>query len=867
MAYAIRRYYCCSVLLLLSILPAARPAAAAIAPDITSLSYIKSALSTPVRLAADSSGSMYVSDPRSGGVVKLASDGSHTATIPAGAGILGVAVALSGELLVSKGSSIAVYSSAGVKLKEFGTFGKANAITITKTGEVFVSDSLNNNVQVFNPDYSPRNLGASNSFGTAGTASGQFRQPTGIAYEKVSDQIAVVDTRNGRIQFFSTSGVYQKSIGSFGAGPLQFTSPQSVSFEYSSDQTTLKRIYVVDAFQSTVQIIDGVTAEFVRYVGGYGITDGKLAAPSDVIFDKYSRLVVANGTGRLSLFGVADPSTGPFLQINAIPQASNLSVLTISGTTTGTSVTINGVPVSVNGTFWSGSVNLVPGVNAFSVVATDANGSTSRTVSITALAPATNPVSLTVSPVASQTSQSSLALSGTVTQGGTVTVNGAPATVNATNWNANITLSAGVNNIRISASKSGMGTSTIDVAVTLDTSTPVIASRLPSLGSVFSTPLQTVSGTVSAAGATTIVVTVNGTAKAVPVSDGVFSIPIILAQGNNSISVVAVNSFGITSQDLTSSVTYDPQAPRVTIASPSAAVSGVPIYRLEGTAPSGSSVTVNGSAVTLNGTGWSTDVQLSSGMNGFEVKASQPSGVSATAMTSVDYSPGSPSLRITSPAKDTPVASSAYTMGGTASPGAVVTARINGVPASVATSTSGVFSLALPTMTTTTGTYTVTVNVTDTSGATSTSTRSIIYDPNPPVINTVSTYPIKMTAPGGVLTAKDKNGPVGNVTVTNGVATLDLTGVTYDPSTLNIQALSPAGLSSRTGSFNGAANPVLADALRALRISAKLEAAPPFGQMLTGDIAPLANYESQPDGKIGLDDVVVILDRVLGIIP
>ena len=254
-------------------------------------------------------------------------------------------------------------------------------------------------------------------------------------------------------------------------------------------------------------------------------------------------------------------------------------------------------------------------------------------------------------------------------------------------------------------------------------------------------------------------------------------------------------------------------------------------------------------------------------MNGFEVKASKSSGVSTTAMTSVAYSPGSPSLLITSPAKDSPVASSTYTMTGTASSGAIVTARINGVPASVVTSASGAFSLAVPAMSTATGTYMVTVSVTDTSGATSNSTRSIIYDPNPPVIIGVSESPIKVSAPAGVLVANDKNGPVGTVAVTNGVATLDLTGVTYDQATLNIQAFSPAGLSSRNGDINADGKLDIADALKALRILANLDPAPSFVQMLRGNVAPLVNYESQPDGKIGLDDVVVILDKVLGRIP
>ena len=871
MTVSLHRFICCSALFLVSLIPGANQALAAIAPDVTTLATISSGLSTPVRLAADSAGALYVTDPRGGGIVKFLNNGSYATTVPAAAGILGLAIASNGDILVSQGTSVAVYSSVGVKQREFGTFGKANGIAVTKTGEIFVVDSLNNNIQAFIANYTPRN-GTANSFGGSGATVGKFLQPTGIAYEKVADQLAVTDTRNGRVQFFSTSGLYQKSIGSFGAGPLKFTSPQSVSFEYSSDQTTLKRVYIVDAYQSTVQVVDGSTGEFIRYIGGYGVTDGKLISPSDVLFHSNgssNQLVVANGTGKLSLFGVADPSKGPYLQINTVPQATNLKTLIISGTTTGTSVTVNGVAATLSGTSWSAVVSLSVGVNPITVVATDASSlTTTLTSSVTATAPAADPVMVTVSPVPSVTSQAALTLKGTVTPGAAVTVGIVVATVDAAGaWTATVTLTPGANALRVSASKLNMGTSTADVSITLDTSVPVIATRLPSSGSVFSTPLQTVSGTVSSSYATTIMLTLNGVTRAVPVSDGVFSIPLELTVGRNSVSISVVDSNGVASQPLVSSVMYDPQVPRISITSPAAAESGTATYRLTGTVPAGSSVTINGTLnAAVSGTTWSADVPLSTGINGFEVKATAaaPSTVSTTAMTSVTFSPGFPSLAITSPAKDSPVATANNTFFGAASPNSTVTARVNGTPAPVTISPTGAFSVALPVITTT-GTYTVTVNATDPTGATSTSTRSIIYDPTPPTIITLSTSPIKVTA--AVLAANDKNGAVGTITYSGGVATLDLTGVSFDPATLNIQAFSPAGLSSRSGSFTGAPKPTISDALRALKISANIDPAPSFTERLSGDVAPMVNFESRPDGIIDLDDVVVILNKVLSIIP
>lgn len=857
------RSFCCSALLILSLLPGVKQASAAIAPDVTSLTSIAAALSTPVRLASDSAGSLYVSDPRGGGIVKFASNGSHTATYSTAAGILGLAIASNGEILVSQGTSVAVYTAAGVnKQTPFGTFGKANGIAVTSSGKIFVVDSLNNEVQIFNADYT-----GAGKFGGSGTTAGKFLQPTGVSYEKVSDQIAVTDTRNGRIQFFSTAGVHQKTIGSFGAGPLKFTSPQSVSFEYSADQSTLKRIYVVDSFQSTIQVIDGTTFEFIRYIGAYGVTDGKLVTPSDILFDKNNRLVVANGTGKLSLFGVADPTTGPYLQIDTVPQATNQATLVVTGTTTGTSVTVNGVSATITGSSWSATVPLTPGVNAITIITTDANGlTTTKVSSVTAIAPSANPVSVTVAPVVTVTSQPILALRGTVTTGSAITINGVAATVAGNDWSANVPLSNGSNSIKVSASKAGMDTSTIDLSVTLDTSFPTIATHLPSTGSIFSTPLQTISGTASSASTTTIVLTVNGITQAVPVSGGVFSLPVVLVPGSNTISVAAVDSYGATTQLPTTTVSYDPQAPRVTIITPAAAVSGIATYHLEGTAPAGSSVTVNGSTIaTVSGTNWSADVQLVPGVNSFEVKATPTTGNPTTAVTTVSYSPGLPSLAIVSPTKDTPVGSATNTISGTASPGSAVTALVNGEPTPVTTSASGSFSVAVPTMTVP-GTYTVIVNVTNTAtGATSTSTRSIIYDPIPPVITTMSaTSPVKVTAPGGVLIAKDKNGPVGTVTTSGGIATLDLTGATFDTATLNIQALSPAGLSSRNGDLNLDGVVDIKDALKALKVLVGLEPQPTFEQMLRGDVGPVTNGEPSADNRIRMSDIVVIMEKIIG---
>lgn len=880
----------CASLLVSLIAFTVRVTYAAVSPTVTTFSTITAGVSTPVRLASDQLGALYVSDVRKGGIVKYDASGAYVRTIATTKKALGLASTASGDILVSQGASVAVYSSTGTKLREFGTFGNAAGIAVSSSGRIFVVDSKNNNVQVFNPDYTEFTLGTSNSFGSVGKAVGQFRQPTGITYEKLSDQLAVVDTLNGRIQFFSTEGVYKKTLGSFGSGPLKFTAPQAVSFEYSSDKKSLERIYVVDSFQSTVQAINGADGGFLRYIGSYGVTSGKLVTPSDILFDSSSRLIVANGNGALSLYGISSaPTGGPPLTVDSNPPtATVVGALPLFGTTSADAtmaVSVNDVPVVVSksGANWKTTVVLVAGKNKIDIAASTGSGTTSASYTVFASAVSANAVALSVSPAPpGLTSMSQLKLSGTVTSGATVTVNGAAATVNGTTWSAGVTLVKGNNSLVIAASKAGMDDSSLSYSIAFDNTRPQLASALPTSGNVFHSPMQTISGTVTASSATNIVITRNGVSQTVPVSDGIFSVPLLLAKGSNAISLVAVDSYGNTSAPVISStVTYDPQAIRITIDSPAGALSSTPIYNLRGKVPSaGCTVMVNGIPATMNGTAWSAPVNLELGINNVEVTATLLTGdatATGTASTSILYDPSLPALAITSPLKDVGVATQAYILSGTAKLGAAVTATVNGTPVTVNVTNTGAFSLSVSGFSTPLSRYVVIVTVTDTvTGAMSSSTRTLVYDPVPPNIglattaetpNSGSSAPLtKFSASSGVIVARDKNGPVGTIVIdSNGVATLDLTGAVYDPATLDVHSLSDTGLSSRDGNVKGSGQVEVADALMLLQVV--VGKAPPLTplQMLRADVGPVVEGEPTVDSKITMSDVIVVLEKVIGL--
>ena len=68
------------------------------------------------------------------------------------------------------------------------------------------------------------------AFGSLGIAPGQFYCPSDIAINQVSGDIAVADSKNGRVQLFSSDGNYVKQIGA-----NKLIGPTSVAFNSSGD--------------------------------------------------------------------------------------------------------------------------------------------------------------------------------------------------------------------------------------------------------------------------------------------------------------------------------------------------------------------------------------------------------------------------------------------------------------------------------------------------------------------------------------------------------------------------------------------------------------------------------------------------------
>ena len=182
-----------------------------------------------------------------------------------------------------------------------GQFDALEAVAIDGEGRVYVADTGNHRVQVFNMDGEfLRQWGSlcdlESGDGCAGeTGQGQFNAPEGIAYAPVTDTVYVADSGNDRIQGFSASGTFRFAWGENGSETGQFNLPVGVEVDGSG------RVYVADVLNHRVQVFSP-TGEFLRQWGTQGGETGQFQFPADLAFHNRRVYVSDNGNHRVQVF-------------------------------------------------------------------------------------------------------------------------------------------------------------------------------------------------------------------------------------------------------------------------------------------------------------------------------------------------------------------------------------------------------------------------------------------------------------------------------------------------------------------------------------------------------------------------------------
>jgi DNA-binding beta-propeller fold protein YncE len=128
-----------------------------------------------------------------------------------------------------------------------GTFAKPTNVTVDSDGNVYVADTINNRIQIFDADGKFISM-----FGKAGDGVGYFARPKGVAVD-ADGHIWVADAAQNRIQIFDRDGHVLAFFGVPGPNPGQFGLPAGLVIDRNN------RAVVTEQLKGRVQVFRYVT--------------------------------------------------------------------------------------------------------------------------------------------------------------------------------------------------------------------------------------------------------------------------------------------------------------------------------------------------------------------------------------------------------------------------------------------------------------------------------------------------------------------------------------------------------------------------------------------------------------------------------
>lgn len=203
----------------------------------------------------------------------------------------GIAIDERGRIYVSDSSDhyIRIFDGQGLFIKEFkniqGSDGGLAGICIDSTGLLYVSDSANGTLQVFQSD-----LGVwVRSIGTKGDEPGQLQLPSGLATDKLN-RVYVVDYGTSRVSVFNKSGALVRTFGQKGTQKGMFNVPRAIAVDKHD------RIFVLDSLNHRVQVF-GSGGDWLYSFGSLGSGPEEFVGPSGLSIDNENSLLFVADKG------------------------------------------------------------------------------------------------------------------------------------------------------------------------------------------------------------------------------------------------------------------------------------------------------------------------------------------------------------------------------------------------------------------------------------------------------------------------------------------------------------------------------------------------------------------------------------------
>jgi len=208
---------------------------------------------------------------------------------------IGIAVDRNGEIYLSDSMlrRIVVFNREGRYLRDIGSpdvFIRPAGIAIDEE-RIYIVDTHGHHVLVFNKKDGKFIF----SFGKNGSGKGDFNYPTNIFIGR-DGLLYITDSLNFRIQIFDRKGNCLSAFGKHGDGTGDFSKPKGIAVDSEG------HIYVADAHFDNIQIFnrDG------RLLLGFGNTGrgrGEMILPAGIFIDEKDRIYIADSyNNRIQVF-------------------------------------------------------------------------------------------------------------------------------------------------------------------------------------------------------------------------------------------------------------------------------------------------------------------------------------------------------------------------------------------------------------------------------------------------------------------------------------------------------------------------------------------------------------------------------------